>query len=276
MSGCDAKMLCGAVLCFSSFLLFSCATAPKDGAAAPAWKSVFAAPQGAETIYSLDLDGTGGSAGCYLMKSGAGFLLVDTGVYSIRGRLLEALAEVGCTPGTLRLVVLTHGHWDHTGSAAYLQRELGVKVVAHERDLTMFETGEVPMNRRFRPFLTEVLAPLFTMLYQSTINDQRDHFETFTPDILIGDELDLRPLGFNATLIHIPGHSGGSIGMLTENGNFLSGDIFVNRGSPAFNDGMADESFEDLDASIAKVKTLSIGMVFPGHGKPFMMSELRK
>ncbi len=276
MSASRGHMLLGAFLCCGILSFFSCATAQKEGTFIPAWTPVFSAPDDMQTIFSLRVSETEESAGCYLVKNAAGFLLIDTGVYTIRSRLLRALSDVGCTPDNLRLLVLTHGHWDHTGSARYVQKELGVKVIAQEKDLAMFETGNVPMDRRMRPFFTQMIAPLFLMFFQSTIKDQRDHFEAFTPDILVGEELDLRPLGFDATLFHIPGHSAGSIGMLMGNGCFFSGDIMVNFGTPAFNDGMADESFEDLDASIQKVKGLDIRMVFPGHGKPFMMSELQR
>jgi glyoxylase-like metal-dependent hydrolase (beta-lactamase superfamily II) len=65
--------------------------------------------------------------------------------------------------------------------------------------------------------------------------------------------------------------------VITGSGNFFAGDIMVNfRDKPAFNANMADESFEDLDRSIARVESMVIHAVFPGHGMPFNMEALRK
>lgn len=147
----------------------------------------------------------------------------------------------------------------------------------HKNDLEMVESGIVPTKtRKYRPFLVRILSPLFLLFFRSTISDQKNNFEPFEPDIIIDEnDFDLGQYGFNATVMHIPGHSDGSVGVLTESHSFFSGDIFVNfNDKPAFNSGMADKSFEDLDRSIGRVKGLNVQTVFPGHGDPFTRDEL--
>ena len=54
----------------------------------------------------------------YLVKAKEGFLLIDTGLPNHRERLEKELLSAGCLPDTLKLIILTHGDWDHTGNAS--------------------------------------------------------------------------------------------------------------------------------------------------------------
>ena len=74
-----------------------------------------------QVITVIDL----GGANCYLVTSGAGFCLTDTGFVTRRGDLEKALERAGCRLGNLSLVILTHGDLDHAGNAAYLQKKFG-------------------------------------------------------------------------------------------------------------------------------------------------------
>ena len=57
-----------------------------------------------------------GSVNCYLITTETGFLLVDTGSSRRCAELEKELASAGCQPGDLKLIVLTHGDFDHTGT----------------------------------------------------------------------------------------------------------------------------------------------------------------
>ena len=48
-------------------------------------------------------------------------MLIDTGKPEKRADLVARLERAGCRPGDLRLIVLTHGDYDHAGNAAYLR-----------------------------------------------------------------------------------------------------------------------------------------------------------
>jgi hydroxyacylglutathione hydrolase len=56
----------------------------------------------------------------FLLSTASGCLLIDTGSASARTKLLAELERLGCTAGSLNLVLLTHGDYDHTGNAAVL------------------------------------------------------------------------------------------------------------------------------------------------------------
>jgi hydroxyacylglutathione hydrolase len=75
--------------------------------------------------------------------------------------------------------------------------------------------------------------------------------------------------GFDAQVLHLPGHSNGSIGVLTGSFDLFCGDLLRNWGKPAPGFGIFDPV--GFKASIEKLKSLKITTVYPGHGKPFPM-----
>ena len=67
----------------------------------------------------------------FLVQGEAGRLLVDTGPPGAEGRLLAALAAQGVDPESLALILITHGHTDHYGSAAALREHTGAPLAMH-------------------------------------------------------------------------------------------------------------------------------------------------
>lgn len=204
-----------------------------------------------------------GKVNCYLVQSGAGQVLIDTGGSNARKALLRGLVNAGYTPGSLRLVILTHGDFDHCGNAAFLRAMFGVNIGMHPQDAAMVEKGDMFANRKQPNIIIRWLINLFAGLGRS---------ERFTPDIYLKDGASLAPRGLDAKVIHLPGHTRGSIGMLTATGDLFCGDFFENRGAPALNTLMDDR--EAAAASLAKLERLPVRMVYPGHGRPFELGEL--
>ena len=93
----------------------------------------------------------------------------------------------------------------------------------------------------------------------------------FKPDVLVGDGDDLSQYGLDGRIVHIPGHSVGSIGVLTGDGDIFCGDLFANNGKPKKNALIDDEA--EMDASIEKLKALDVKTVYPGHGRPFTLAQ---
>jgi hydroxyacylglutathione hydrolase len=204
-----------------------------------------------------------GIVNCYLIISETGFFLIDTGISFQRGTLKKALNESGCRPGDLKLVVITHADFDHTGNCAWLREKYKASVAVHREEAEAIETGRMLKNRKNRQgvFFTAVvnLGGLFV-------------FRRFKPDIIVAGGEDLSRYGLDGRIVHIPGHSRGSIGVLTGEGDFFCGDLLASRREPVRNSLVDDPA--EMDASIEKMKTLNIRIVYPGHGRPFTMDEL--
>jgi glyoxylase-like metal-dependent hydrolase (beta-lactamase superfamily II) len=133
----------------------------------------------------------------------------------------------------------------------------------HADDARVAEVGDMFVNRKRSNAILRALLPRLIGFGQA---------ERFTPDILIEDGSTLSAFGLEARAIVLPGHSPGSIGILTADGHFFCGDLFDNTKQPALN-----SLVDDRDAAVRSAKRLSalgIGTVYPGHGQPFSMDQL--
>lgn len=221
------------------------------------------------TTITLQLPLKMGGVNCYLIQAGARFVLIDTGPSQGRAELEAALAAAGCTPGALSLIVLTHGDFDHTGNAAYLQKTYGAPLAMHAGDREMLARGNMFANRK-SPWLVSLLAPLLVRLAGPLMGFGRA--ERCTPGLTLDDGDDLAAYGLDARVLALGGHSAGSLGVLVEGGSFFCGDLLDNRDHPALSELMPDP--DAAQATLERLKALPIQTVYPGHGAPFEWSEL--
>jgi hydroxyacylglutathione hydrolase len=211
-----------------------------------------------------------GFVNAYLAHTDLGFVLIDTGFPTSRNALEDVLAKAGCGPGKLKLIVATHGDIDHTGNCAYLKDKYGAPVAMHSGDLEMVETGAMNPRRNIH----SIVMRLFMAAMELTSGFKRmlAQYQRFTPDFLLEDGQSLKEFGLDATVLHLPGHTAGSVGILTADKDLMVGDTLVNQGKPKGAIIVADE--DALKASVARLKGLDIKTVYPGHGEPFDMREL--
>ena len=204
-----------------------------------------------------------GSVNCYLVQTDTGYVLIDTGASNSRTELEQELERAGCRPGNLELIVITHGDFDHTGNAAYLSIKFKTGIAMHPDDSGMVERGDMFSNKTSGGFLFRKMAPILFRFSKA------DRFE---PDLHVEDGYDLSQHGFDAQVVHIPGHSKGSVGIWTAAGDLFCGDLFENTGRPALNSIMDDSAA--AKGSVEKLESFEINTVYPGHGEPFPMEEL--
>jgi glyoxylase-like metal-dependent hydrolase (beta-lactamase superfamily II) len=191
--------------------------------------------------------------------------LIDTGSSKNCADFEKELESAGCKPSNLKVIFLTHGDFDHTGNAAYLRKKFGTKIAMHYDDSGIVERGNMFWNRKKSNILIRMIIPILSGFGKS---------KRFKPDLFIKDGDDLFQYGFDANVIYLPGHSKGSIGILTADGDLICGDLFENIKKPALNSIMDDPAA--ANASIEKLNKLSIKTVYPGHGKPFPMEAFIK
>lgn len=154
----------------------------------------------------------------------------------------KAIAEAGIT---IDKIVLTHGHIDHAGEAAALAEELGVPVEGpHRAD-----------------------KPLLDNLAQQGKAYGLDNARAVTPDRWLddGERIDIAGVSFD--VLHCPGHSPGSVVLVSKDLRFaFMGDVLFN-GSVGRTD-LPGGSHEALIEAI-RTKLLPLGddvSFLPGHG----------
>ena len=206
-----------------------------------------------------------GSVNCYLLETDTGYILIDTGCSNKQLNLEKELENAGCKPGNLNLIILTHGDFDHTGNAAYISRKFKTRIAMHYDDLGMVEHGNMFWNRKKGNIIIRMIARILFKYGKS---------ERFKPDLYIEDGSDFSQYGFDAKVLHIPGHSKGSIGILTADGDLICGDLLENTEQPDINSIIDD--LETANISVEKLRGLKVTSVYPGHGKPFQIELLAK
>ncbi len=232
-----------------------------------------------QEIIKIDL----GLVNCYLLKSDNGFILVDTGGHIImdktfnnRCKLLDdTLNKAGCTSNNLHLIILTHGDNDHACNTAFIREKYKSKIAIHSSDCHLVENPSVNdfMNSfQYRSFAYKLMFKIMKNTIYRVATKTLSDFERFSPDILIDDNFQLSEYGFEAKVLHIPGHTDGSIGILTNEGDLIAGDTFANIKKPQIAPNACN--FKLLVESINKLHSYKIGIVYPGHGEPFAFKDL--
>jgi hydroxyacylglutathione hydrolase len=205
---------------------------------------------------------------CYLLKNDDDYVLIDTGFSLQRRSVKSGLIRAGCQPGNLRVIIITHGDSDHCGNALHLRNIYKSKIGAHRDESAAIEKGDMRLNRKRLRENSSFLSGVILGLPVARLGKAN----RFKPDIYFEDGHDLSEYGCNGKILHIPGHSRGSIGVITPSGELFCGDLLKNNGKPGRNSLVDDPA--EMEASIERLKSLGVRIVYPGHGKPFTMEEL--
>ena len=196
----------------------------------------------------------------YLLTGERGAVLIDAGGPADASAILAFLQAHGVPRPTL--ILLTHGHWDHAGAAKELRELTGAPIALHRADLPRVQSGKVWPER---------IDSVSAWLVYHLVNRP---FPPFEPDIILDDEIDLMRFGVEARVLFTPGHTAGSISVLTGDGEMIVGDLLFGGylGGKLFPSRPGLHYFvEDrpqLRASIAKVLALSPRAIWTGHGGP--------
>lgn len=196
----------------------------------------------------------GGTDNCYLVTDGKQAVLVDTASGKSQN---SVIAE--CDKYEMKLIILTHVHFDHAENAAALAKKYNVPVALHKKDVELFDSFD---HQPLKPvgLVGRVVLGLSKKPLRKTTVAKPENM------IFVNDGDDLSSYGIPARIIETPGHTLGSISVDVEGKHLLVGDALDNWIRPGVAHLYYDKEATKKSAEI--LRTLGERTVYYGHGKP--------
>jgi glyoxylase-like metal-dependent hydrolase (beta-lactamase superfamily II) len=208
-----------------------------------------------------------GRSNVFLLSSGTNNILIDTSPGYKWKKLKSTLKALGINK--LDHLILTHTHYDHAENASKIKTEFSAKVIVNKHESGCLEKGAtiIPHGTIFiTQFIVNYLAPLFPSKF---------NYEPCHPDIITDQRFDLNEFGFNAYILHTPGHSQGSQSVIIDDEICLTGDamfgIFPGSIFPPFADNE-----DELIKSWGKLLHTGCTIFLPSHGTANKVELVRK
>ena len=208
---------------------------------------------------------------CYLVQ-GERIIMIDGGTPKQAKNFIRALNRLSIRPEDIELIVLTHGHWDHIGSAKDIKEITKAKLALHQQEKDWLEKS----LKLLPPGVTlwgNVFARIMALFMPLV------HIPATGVDIILENgEYPLTEYGIPGKIMYTPGHSMGSVSILLESGEAFVGDLAMSDfpirltpGLPIFAEDMRQvkTSWEVLMGAGAKT-------ICPAHGKPFPVEVIQK
>ncbi len=202
---------------------------------------------------------------CYLVRDGERAVLIDPGPPGGAAKVTVALTAAGVRPEDIRLILITHGHLDHYGATPEVKTWCGAPVAAYlsEPAFSQDRRNALPPAQT----LQGSVVRWFYLLFSPWVR-----FAPLQADLLLDEGTDLAMYGLRGTTVLLPGHSPGSLGVFTAEGDLFVGDLFVNYTVPSQPIYLSDR--RAWQQSFERARALRPRMVYVGHGEPFPGSEL--
>jgi glyoxylase-like metal-dependent hydrolase (beta-lactamase superfamily II) len=227
----------------------------------------------------------GGPVNAYVIEAaGGGLVLFDAGLGSDQAQaaLAAGLARLGFRFGDLRRIVVSHGHVDHYGAAAWVQQQHGggLPVFVHPADRSKISGPGPGMGDRghhYAAHFARLGVPPAVIAAMAASGDSATRLARRVHDVQPlqpGEVIEGRDLRFE--VVHMPGHTPGLCCLHDREAKvFIPADHLLEKVSPnpiieLDADGrQVHRPLSTYLASIARTRALDIDLVMPGHGPGF-------
>ncbi|KAA2243580.1 MBL fold metallo-hydrolase [Chitinophaga agrisoli] len=217
----------------------------------------------------------------YLIHANAGnhWVLVDTGLPTAAAKIRQVSAHLFWPQTSPSAIILTHGHFDHTGSLKKLAEEWDVPVYAHylEAPYLTGRSSYPPPD----PTAGGGLMTLLSWLFPKHPKDLNGRLLLLPEDGSIPGLPDWR-------YIHTPGHAPGHISLYRErDGVLLTGDAVVTTQQESLWSVITQAkklcgppryftcNWHEAQRTVQKLADLEPSVIASGHGKPMKGNTMK-
>lgn len=228
---------------------------------------------------------------CYLIKTGEGYVLVDTGYEEDWELFQNRLQEAGVKLSQISHIILTHHHDDHCGLLHHiLSQSDSVKVVMSEDCAKLIQKGENDLthgggllNKRVAILINHKQAYVSLILHKKVDKSKNLKFQPYIAreqDIVYTGEPILRDLGIplEGKILKTPGHTVDSVSVLFPDGDCLVGDAAAHM-LPFAGTRYCVVFICDMDEyynSWEKLIRAGAKRIYPAHGNAFPVEKLKQ
>lgn len=197
----------------------------------------------------------------HLVDTGEGLILIDSGFPHTAFMLFDSIWRLGFRPDDVKIILHTHGHYDHFGASALFKRLYGTKLYISRADADMLKRCPAAACLEFCAELcTKLEIPEFDLLLED------------------GDLAELGNVKIRSVLLS--GHTPGNMGFFfeTEEGKVATfGGVGLSSARKCFLDrcGLDENLGRSIFASIEKVRHEKVDIVLGNHPYNNMTLEKR-
>lgn len=197
----------------------------------------------------------------YVIRGEKGDMLIDTGFHTTYKPLHKWIKS---NRFNITDIFLTHAHPDHDWNAAKLRQEFGARIWMSEQDISLIQNFN---TQKQHPTCTKYIIRTYWINFWT--NTRWFKSDLYSPDVIIkgDDEKIAKNYGFDCSIISLPGHTYGSIGILKDNILYCGDAYSVINGTPTMPPHAV--SIKMLKDSYEKIIKLCPKYLACGHGLPF-------
>jgi hydroxyacylglutathione hydrolase len=195
-----------------------------------------------------------GMSFAFAVESDSGLFLIDAGSPGHGKAIVKRLTRFSAKP--LRLIIVTHAHFDHYGSADELRTLTGAPIAIHKDDAEDMAAGRTRLDLvRGWGVIGKALLPLA---------ERMTNPRPTRADILLSDGDSLNRYGLPGIAVHTPGHTPGSITVLLRDSTALVSDLLVSSPWLGLQCYYAT-NWSQLAPSFTRVMAMGVRRAFTGH-----------
>ncbi len=157
-----------------------------------------------------------GRSNVFLLRNRQSTILIDTSAGFMWKALQRNLDQLGID--RIDLLILTHSHFDHAANAHKIKERYNAQVIIHDSEAGYLLAGTNILPAGTNPITKTIVR----VLARQFISFAR--YQPCKADLAVDSNYDLSGYGFNAYLMHTPGHTKGSLSLIIDNEIAIVGD----------------------------------------------------